>query len=190
MRNICETDITFKSNCENKLSSFEDTVNNIPNLIEDSVIRNTREIDNDFKKATAAGLLEHSENFEKMPEMVSATIEKKTSKIESKLQEIIENLERHEGRFLNIDNKMGVFDSHLHTVDDRLEFTEKNQRIDTLIIEGVILERGLTLKECVSKFFACTMNMDVQPRDMKYVTRYGSETYDNGGVKHAPMMWT
>ena len=62
--------------------------------------------------------------------------------------------------------------ARLATMEENIEYNAKSDRLDTLIIEGIHHAHGKTLKENVSDMFLEEMNLDIQPRDLRYGGRY------------------
>ena len=55
-----------------------------------------------------------------------------------------------------------------------MEYTEKSDRLDTIIMDGVELTCGKTLKVIACEYIYSELKMYVRPGELRYISKYGS----------------
>ncbi len=61
-----------------------------------------------------------------------------------------------------------------------MEYTEKSDRMDTIIMEGLELTHGKSLKTIACEYLFSELKMYVRPGELRYVSKYGATDPNTG----------
>ena len=114
-----------------------------------------------------------------MPEMVDTKIEAKNRSNETQMKDMAKKMSRLENQIATLNAYQEDLKEQVDNNTYRIENAEKSDRLDTVIIEGLILDKEKSLKQNVCDELMECVGFRLAPLDLKHVSRFRTDEQGN-----------
>ena len=121
----------------------------------------------------------HDEILENMPQLIDTKVEAKYKTNESQLKDMANKMSRLENRIATLETYQDELQEQVEHNTGRIENSEKSDRLDTVIIEGLIMDKEKSLKNNVCDEILECINFTIKPTELKHVSRFCTDEYGN-----------